>query len=69
MGFDNQIKKRTIGIEVFGRPSSYDTNQDHVVRTAVTELRKRLAIYYGVEKHRSELRIRLVPGSYIPKGA
>jgi hypothetical protein len=63
----DQIKERTIGIEVFGRSSSYDTNLDHVVRTAATELRKRLAIYYGDERHRSELRIALVPGSYIPK--
>src|SRR5579883_1442378 len=68
-GSTDQIKERTIGIEVFGRSSSYDTNLDHVVRTAATELRKRLAIYYGDEKHRSELRISLVPGSYIPKFA
>jgi hypothetical protein len=66
-GCADQIKERTIGIEVFGRSSSYDTNLDHIVRTAATELRKRLAIYYGDEKHRSELRIGLVPGSYIPK--
>ncbi len=66
-GSGEQIKERTIGIEVFGRSSSYDTNLDHIVRTAATELRKRLAIYYGDEKHRSELRISLVPGSYIPK--
>jgi len=66
-GAADQIKERTIGTEVFGRSSSYDTNLDHVVRTAATELRKRLAIYYGDEKHRSELRIGLVPGSYIPK--
>ena len=66
-GSADQIKERTIGIEVFGRSSSYDTNLDHIVRTAATELRKRLAIYYGDEKHRSELRIGLVPGSYIPK--
>jgi hypothetical protein len=66
-GDAEQIKERTIGIEVFGRHLSYDTNLDHVVRTAATELRKRLAIYYGKEKHRSELRICLVPGSYIPK--
>jgi hypothetical protein len=66
-GAGEQIKERTIGIEVFGRSSSYDTNLDHVVRTAATELRKRLAIYYGDEKHRSELRISLLPGSYIPK--
>src|ERR1700728_336060 len=66
-GSADQIKERTIGIEVFGRSSSYDTNLDHIVRTAATELRKRLAIYYGDEKHRSELRISLLPGSYIPK--
>src|SRR5580698_1235649 len=68
-GSADQIKERTVGVEVFGRSSSYDTNLDHVVRTAATELRKRLAIYYGDEKHRSELRISLVPGSYIPKFA
>ena len=66
-GSADQIKERTIGMEVFGRTSSYDTNLDHVVRTAATELRKRLAIYYGDEKHRCELRISLQPGSYIPK--
>lgn len=66
-GDAGQIKERTIGVEVFGRPPSYDTNEDHVVRTAAGELRKRLAIYYGEEKHRSELRMSLVPGSYIPQ--
>ena len=63
----DQIKERTIGVEVFGRSLSYDTNIDHIVRTAATELRKRLAIYYGDQKHRSELRIGLVPGSYVPR--
>ena len=65
-GSASQIKERTIGVEVFGREPSYDTNVDHIVRTAATELRKRLAIYYGDEKHRSELRVGLSPGSYIP---
>jgi len=65
----DQIKERTIGVEVFGRSSSYDTSLDHIVRTAATELRKRLAIYYGDEKHRSELRISLTPGSYVPRFA
>jgi hypothetical protein len=66
-GSADQLKERTIGVEVFEREPSYDTNLDHVVRTAATELRKRLAIYYGEEKHRSELRIGLVPGSYVPR--
>jgi len=66
-GSADQIKERTIGVEVFGRDPSYDTNLDHIVRTAATELRKRLATYYVDEEHRSELRMELVPGSYIPK--
>jgi len=65
-GCASQIKERTIGVEVFGREPTYDTNLDHIVRTAATELRKRLAIYYGDERHRSELRMGLTPGSYIP---
>lgn len=66
-GAADEIKERTIGIEVFGRDPAYDTNIDHVVRTAAIELRKRLSIYYGQEWHRSELRISMVPGSYIPR--
>jgi len=66
-GSGSHIKERTIGVEVFGRSASYDTNVDHIVRTAATELRKRLAIYYGDQRHRSELRIGLVPGSYVPR--
>jgi hypothetical protein len=66
-GQAEQIKERTIGIEVFGRKPLYDTNEDHIVRTAAGELRKRLALYYSDEKHRSELRMSLTPGSYIPQ--
>src|ERR1700679_1131042 len=66
-GSGDQIKERTIGVEVFGRSSSCDTSLDHIVRTAATELRTRLAIYYGDERHRSELRIGLNPGSCVPR--
>lgn len=65
-GETDQIKERTIGVEVFGRSLSYDPNLDHVVRTAATEVRKRLALYYGAQAHRGELRISIPPGSYIP---
>lgn len=66
-GASDQIKERTIGVEVFGRDPSYDTSGDHIVRTAATELRKKLATYYVDERHRNELRMGLVPGSYIPR--
>lgn len=66
-GYADQIKERAIGAEVFGRAPAYDTNLDHIVRTAATELRKRLISYYADNRHRTELRIGLVPGSYIPR--
>ena len=66
-GMADQIKERSIGVEVFGRNPSYDTNLDHVVRTAAAELRKRLATYYVDEKHRPELRMGFLPGSYVPR--
>jgi hypothetical protein len=65
-GNAESLKERTIGVNVFGKALTYDTNLDHVVRTAASELRKRLALYYGREEHREELRITLVPGSYVP---
>ena len=33
-GSGNQIKERTIGVEVFGRTASYDTNIDHIASFA-----------------------------------
>jgi hypothetical protein len=41
------IKERTIGIEVFGRPADYDSNNDSVVRYTAGEVRKRLALYHS----------------------
>ncbi len=66
-GSADQLKERTIGIEVFDRDPDYDTSTDHIVRTAASELRKRLAVYYGDEAHRAELRIEIPPGSYVPQ--
>ena len=65
-GYGDRLKERTIGIEVFDRPPDYDTATDHVVRSAVAEVRKRLAQYYQQEG-RGELRIEVLPGSYMPQ--
>jgi hypothetical protein len=64
-GYGDQLKERTIGIEVFNRTPDYDTASDHVVRSAVGEIRKRLAQYYQ-SNGGGELRIDVLPGSYIP---
>jgi hypothetical protein len=62
-----QLKERTLGIDVFGRPSDYDTASDPIVRVTIAEVRKRIAQYYHEDAHASELRIELTPGSYIPE--
>jgi hypothetical protein len=65
-GKQDQLKERSIGIDVFGRAPDYDLNIDPVVRVTAGEVRKRLAQYYYETEHRHELRIELHPGSYIP---
>jgi hypothetical protein len=66
-GHADGLKERVVGAAVFGRDAAYDTNQDAVVRNAAAEVRKRLAQYYLDPGHESELRIDLLPGSYIPE--
>ena len=60
-------KERTLGQEVFGRAPDYDTNDDPVVRTTASDIRKRIAQYYHELQHGTELRIDLPQGSYLPK--
>jgi hypothetical protein len=66
-GHANQLKERTLGIQVFGREPDYDTSLDNVVRSTAGEIRRRLAQYYQDPAHRSEIRIDLPAGSYVPR--
>ena len=61
-----ELKERSIGIEVFGRSPSYDSNADPVVRITAGEVRKRLTQYYYNPMHAGELVIELPIGSYVP---
>jgi len=64
-GRGDQLKERTLGIEVFGREAGYDTNSDPIVRVTAAEIRKRIAQYYQ-EAGDCEIRISLPSGSYVP---
>jgi TolB-like protein len=63
------LHERMIGAELFGRPISYDTGNDSVVRVRASELRKKLAQYYSHEADDRNLpvRIDLQSGSYVPR--
>jgi hypothetical protein len=66
-GQSDDVKERTLGIEVFHRDPQYDMNADPVVRLAAGEVRKRLAQYYYHANHRREIRIEMPSGSYVPE--
>ncbi len=61
------LKERLIGVELFGRPPSYDTGEDAIVRVTASDVRKRLLQHYGNCGSTSEFRISLPAGSYIPE--
>src|ERR1700692_4572704 len=52
----DQLKERTLGVEVFGRDAGYDTTSDPIVRVTAAEIRKRIAQYYQEPGHENELR-------------
>lgn len=61
----DSLKERTLGVEVFDRPPTYDTNTDTVVRYTAGEVRKRLLLYYSEHASISGVRISLPAGSYV----
>jgi hypothetical protein len=66
-GSFESLKERSIGIELFGRPPSYDTGEDAIVRVTASDVRKRLLQHYGTHGTNSEARFVLPLGSYVPE--
>src|SRR6202012_701546 len=66
-GSVDQLKERTIGIELFQRSPSYDTGEDAIVRVPASDVRRRLLQHYGRHGDHSPFRIQLPPGSYVPE--
>ncbi len=66
LGKTDILKERTIGIEAFGRPASYEPSDDATVRVKAGEVRKRLGLYYAAEGAQDPLRIELPAGGYVP---
>jgi hypothetical protein len=66
-GSVDQLKERTIGIELFQRSPSYDTGEDAIVRVTASDVRRRLLQHYGRHGDHSPFRIQLPPGAYVPE--
>src|SRR5215831_5375193 len=48
-GDAQNLKEYTVGLDVFGKPSTYDPRQESVVRMHVGRLRQKLTEYYRTE--------------------
>jgi hypothetical protein len=61
-----QVREQEIGIEVFGRAQAYDTALDNIVRTNVSDLRKRIEAYFDSEGLQETVIMEIPRGSYVP---
>src|SRR5579862_3073764 len=58
------LKEYSLGVEVFGRPESFDPRLDAIVRVEAGRLRRRLEAYYSNGGERDSVRIELPKGTY-----
>ncbi|MEP6537746.1 MAG: hypothetical protein ABJF23_20590 [Bryobacteraceae bacterium] len=66
-GHFDELKERALGVGLFGRPASYDTGDDAIVRVTASDVRRRLHHYYADAANADGLQIDLPSGSYIPE--
>jgi hypothetical protein len=66
-GRAEMLKERTIGIDVFGRSTSYEPSDDATVRVKAGEVRRRLGLYYAGQGAADPIRIELPSGTYVPE--
>ena len=63
-GEAERLKEYTVGLEAFGKPSSYDPRQDSIVRLQAGRLRQKLAAYYESEAHGDDVKVSLPKGGF-----
>jgi tetratricopeptide (TPR) repeat protein/TolB-like protein len=65
-GHGDQLKEYPVGVDVFGKPASFDPRMDPIVRVQARRLRMRLFDYYQSEGQADTLVIELPKGGYEP---
>jgi hypothetical protein len=61
-----EIHEQEIGHRVFGRPASYDTSSDNVVRVTASQSRKRLQAYFESSGLAEPIVLEIPKGQYLP---
>lgn len=65
-GRSDRLKEFVVGVEVFGKDTSFDPRNDPIVRVQARRLRAQLARYYREEGQEEELVIEMPKGGYAP---
>ncbi|HEY3091904.1 MAG TPA: tetratricopeptide repeat protein [Vicinamibacterales bacterium] len=65
-GRADELKEYVVGVQVFGKESSFDPRTDPIVRVQARRLRARLLRYYHDEGQHDEVIIDLPKGGYAP---
>jgi len=63
-GEAHTLKEYTVGLDVFGKPPSYDPRQESVVRMHVGRLRQKLAEYYRTDGADDSIMVDLPKGGF-----
>ncbi len=63
-GESDSLKEYTVGLDVFGKPASYDPRQESTVRMHVGRLRQKLAEYYRTEGAEDPIVLELPKGGF-----
>jgi hypothetical protein len=66
-GHTDRLKERTLEVELFGRPPTYNTGEDAIVRVAANGMRRRLTQHNLQLRPGQVVRIELRTGSYVPE--
>jgi hypothetical protein len=62
-----EIHELEVGHKVFGRPATYDTGSDNIVRVHASMLRKRLEQYFAEEGAHESVVVEIPKGNYAPQ--
>ena len=65
-GRSDRLKEFAVGVEVFGKDTSFDPRNDPIVRVQARRLRAQLTRYYREEGQEEELVIEMPKGGYTP---
>lgn len=61
-----EIRETEIGIEVFGRSADFDPAHDTIVRVQMSQLRKKVALYFEEEGAHEPVLLEIAKGNYVP---